>query len=143
MAFAGACSAPDNQGIIYTCSPYKQHAHARTHRIEGAPVNKRSTILTAIALASVSALAATPAAFADGGASEGNTQLGLFLGILIVVASGIIMSFTNRHFKKKSQSNQRKNSSKKKSSGSNGGAKNKDKKRSNKKAAQSRAKNRK
>ncbi len=106
-------------------------------------MNKRSTILTAIALASVSALAATPAAFADGGASEGNTQLGLFLGILIVVASGIIMSFTNRHFKKKSQSNQRKNSSKKKSSGSNGGAKNKDKKRSNKKAAQSRTKNRK
>ena len=106
-------------------------------------MNKRSTILTAIALASVSALAATPAAFADGGTSEGNTQLGLFLGILIVVASGIIMSFTNRHFKKKSQSNQRKNSSKKKSSGGNGGAKNKDKKRSNKKAAQSRAKNRK
>lgn len=106
-------------------------------------MNKRSTILTAIALAGVSALAATPAAFADGGASEGNTQLGLFLGILIVVASGIIMSFTNRHFKKKSQSNQRKNSSKKKSSGGNGGAKNKDKKRSNKKAAQSRAKNRK
>lgn len=143
MAFAGTCSVPDNQGIIYTCSPYKQHAHARTHRIEGAPVNKRSTILTAIAVACISVLAVAPAAFADGGASEGNTQLGLFLGILIVVASGIIMSFTNRHFKKKGQSNQRKGSSKKKSSGGNGGAKNKDKKRSNKKAAQSRAKNRK
>lgn len=106
-------------------------------------MNKRSTILTAIAVACISVLAVAPAAFADGGASEGNTQLGLFLGILIVVASGVIMSFTNRHFKKKSQSNQRKNSSKKKSSGGNGGAKNKDKKRSNKKAAQSRAKNRK
>lgn len=106
-------------------------------------MNKRSTILTAIAVACVSILAVAPAAFADGGASEGNTQLGLFLGILIVIASGIIMSLTNRHFKKKSQSNQRKGSSKKKSSGGNGGSKNKDKKRNNKKASQSRAKNRK
>lgn len=108
-------------------------------------MNKRSTILTAIAVACISVLTVAPAAFADGGASEGNTQLGLFLGVLIVIASGIIMSFTNRHFKKKSQANQRKNSSKKKSSNgkSNSNASGKDKKRNNKKAAQSRAKNRK
>ncbi|MGI6535081.1 MAG: hypothetical protein ACOX12_01475 [Eggerthellaceae bacterium] len=107
-------------------------------------MNKRSTLRSTLALAGISVLAVAPAAFADGGASEGNTQLGLFLGILIVVASGIIMSLTNRHFKKKSQANQRKDSSKKKSSGSKGGGtKSKDKKRTNKKAAQSRAKNRK
>lgn len=107
-------------------------------------MNKRSTILTAIAVACVSVLAVAPVAFADGSSSEGNTQLGLFLGILIVIASGIIMSLTNRHFKKKSQANQRKNSSKKESNSSkSGGAKNRDKKRNSKKAAQSRAKNRK
>lgn len=107
-------------------------------------MNKRSTIRFALVLAGISVLAVAPAAFADGGASEGSTQLGLFLGVLIVVASGIIMSLTNRHFKKKSQANQRKGSSKKKSgSGKGSSTKSKDKKRTNKKAAQSRAKNRK
>lgn len=93
-----------------------------------------SLILTMICL---SVLCCSPLAYADG--SSSNNHLGLFIGILIVCASGIIMSLTNRHFKKKRETKQKKNSARKRPATS---GKNSNKKRNAKKSAQSRAKNR-
>jgi hypothetical protein len=67
-----------------------------------------------------------------------NSQLGLTIGIIIIVVSGIVAQMTSRHFRNKEHRNSR-NSSKRRNSSS----ANKAKKRSNKNAAKARAKNRK
>lgn len=73
----------------------------------------RKRLVYIVTFTIISMLVLAPAAFADEGDSK--NALGLFIGICIIAASGIVMRFTSRYFGRKRQANARKNRARAKS----------------------------